>query len=232
MREEFVNLFEFIEKETADRASMRLLEAGCGSMSHFRFERDIHLVGIDISEEQLQKNKGLDERILGDIQTYAFPPSSFDIIVCVDVLEHLTEPQLALTNFAAAAKQGGMIVLKLPNVFSLKGLATKLCPHSLHRLAYRFLQSARGKKGRSATGPFKTHLKLAASLGALRRSASKLGLREVYFDSYDITETEWLSRRGWASVVYRIFKSIFWVISFGRLGESEFILVLEKVTDR
>ena len=48
---------------------LKILEAGCGSKSHLQFENP-YVVGLDISREQLDRNKQLSERIQGDIQYY------------------------------------------------------------------------------------------------------------------------------------------------------------------
>jgi SAM-dependent methyltransferase len=232
MREEFIKLKGFIDQEIGGRSSIQVLEAGCGSISHLHFDREIHLVGIDISKKQLQRNTDLDESILGDIQYYSFPPSIFDIVVCVDVLEHLSKPELALLNFANSAKTNGLIVLKLPNVLSLKGLATKFLPHSLHMLAYRYLKSKRKSASKSDAAPFKTYLKFSTAPNAIRRFAFQNGLTVVYFDTYDITATDWLLRKRTAHAVYRLLKAVFRFMSFGRINDSEFILVLKKVADR
>src|ERR1700722_3911030 len=78
---------------------LRVLEAGCGSASRCHF-RSSQAVGIDISQEALDRNTHLDEKILGDIQTFRLEASSFDVIFCWDVLEHLERPEKALANFA------------------------------------------------------------------------------------------------------------------------------------
>src|SRR3972149_2364697 len=119
------------------RNHVRILEAGCGSMSHFKYKKNAYLVGIDISQEQLDKNTMLDEKILGDIQDGSLPASSFDLIVCWDVLEHLTKPELALKNFTRSVNDGGLILLASPNVMTVRGLLTKLTPHWVHVLYYR-----------------------------------------------------------------------------------------------
>jgi 2-polyprenyl-3-methyl-5-hydroxy-6-metoxy-1,4-benzoquinol methylase len=77
----------------SNKKNIRVLEAGCGSASHFNFGQNAYLVGIDISEEQLKSNSVLNEKILGDIQVYNLPVTNFDVIVCWYVLEHLPEPE-------------------------------------------------------------------------------------------------------------------------------------------
>src|SRR5688572_8700064 len=90
-----------------NRDQIDILEAGCGSGSYLRFPSNARITGIDISAEQLQRNTRIHERILGDLQTYAFAPSTFDAIVCWDVLEHLAAPASALDRFATALRTGG-----------------------------------------------------------------------------------------------------------------------------
>ena len=137
-KENLPELQAFLDKEMARMESVRVLEAGCGSASNVRFGARARLVGIDISRMQLERNTILQEKIIGDIQQYDFPPASFDLIVCWDVLEHLPQPELALRRFARAVKTNGLVILKLPNVLSVKGLVTKLLPHTFHVLAYRY----------------------------------------------------------------------------------------------
>jgi len=82
---------------------VRILEAGCGSNSAFTFQKNAYIVGIDISERQLQLNTSLDEKHQGDLQHYSFPPNSFDIIICWNVLEHLQHPESVLLIFQSGS---------------------------------------------------------------------------------------------------------------------------------
>src|SRR5271165_3896175 len=83
------------------------LEAGCGSMSHFRLPSKTRLVGIDISERQLANHGRLDEKVLGDLQSYDWSTARFDLVVCWDVLEHLPDPVAAMERMFAATRPGG-----------------------------------------------------------------------------------------------------------------------------
>src|SRR5271166_6261153 len=80
------------------KQSITVLEAGCGAASHFRYAGRMDLHGIDISQEELDKNRDVQRKMLGDIQTYPLPPSHYDVVVCWDVIEHLSRPQEALSN--------------------------------------------------------------------------------------------------------------------------------------
>lgn len=133
------------------RQSITALEAGCGAASHFRFTGSLDLHGIDISQEQLDKNRDVQHKMLGDIQTYPLPAGHYDVVVCWDVIEHLSRPQQALSNMFRSVKPGGLILLGFPNLMSFKGLVTKATPWWFHRLVYRLM-------GYEAK-PFKTYLR-------------------------------------------------------------------------
>jgi 2-polyprenyl-3-methyl-5-hydroxy-6-metoxy-1,4-benzoquinol methylase len=133
------------------RQSITVLEAGCGAASHFRYIGNMELHGIDVSQEELDKNRDVQSKMLGDIQTYPLTPAHYDVVVCWDVIEHLSRPQDALSNMFRSVKPGGLILLGFPNLMSFKGLVTKATPWGFHRFVYRFL----GLKSK----PFKTYLR-------------------------------------------------------------------------
>lgn len=168
---------------TAHAWRLCILEAGCGSNSAFRFPQNVHIIGLDVSERQLQLNEKLAERHLGDVQSYVFPPNCFDMIVCWNVLEHLQEPEKALRNFATWLAPGGIMILALPNVLSTSGLATKFSPHWLHVWWYRNVgrNPDAGKNGR---GPFKTFLAWSISMPRLRQFAAEHDLSVLFAKRY------------------------------------------------
>ena len=95
---------------------------------YFNFAPAIKTVGIDISREQLDRNKVIQERILGDIQTYPLPRDEFVVVVCWDVIEHLAKPTDALVNMFNATKPAGFVILGFPNLASLKGSSRRQRP--------------------------------------------------------------------------------------------------------
>jgi ubiquinone/menaquinone biosynthesis C-methylase UbiE len=228
MSKQMENLQAFLDEALFRSPGIRLLEAGCGSSSNLKFGGQVQLVGIDISEKQLERNTVLHERIAGDVQSYEFPAESFDGIVCWDVLEHLPHPDLALQQFSRAVKQGGFVILALPNVLSLKGLVTKFFPHSLHVLAYRYFWGIKDA-GKNDTLPFRTYLRFCISAGAIRKQGERLGLKVVYSDTQDVAEGPWLRKKKPAFVSYVVLKKIVGLLSFGSIGNSDLIMVLTKV---
>lgn len=164
---------------------LRVLEAGCGSLPMMLdLGEQAHIVGIDISEEQLRRNEIVDDKILGDLQTHRFAPGEFDLVLCWDVLEHLPHPELALENFRSATRPGGLIVLKLPNVMSAKGLVTKFTPHRFHVWVYRRLLGY-PNAGRPGFTPFQTFLRWSIAPHRLVAYARRHQLDVAYFATYE-----------------------------------------------
>ncbi|MGZ3621859.1 MAG: class I SAM-dependent methyltransferase [Ktedonobacteraceae bacterium] len=212
-----------LDMQLKDRKTLKALDAGCGYRSYIRLPENAEVVGIDISEEELLKNNTAPEKIVGDIQTYEFPSSDFDVIVCWWVLEHLPYPEKALDNFLRSLKEDGIIILAVPNVLSIKGLLTKYTPYWLHVWYHRFLH---GEKNFS---PFPTFLRLTISPWALRNFAVRNNLSIIYSSLY---ETE-----GFGKVIdvgIGAIRQIINVLFLGKIdvGLTEYILVLKKQKNR
>jgi SAM-dependent methyltransferase len=164
----------------------RVLEAGCGSCGQLEIRPDDHLVGIDISEKQLERNTVLHEKIHGDLETYPLPRASFDLVVCWYVLEHLPRPRMALDQMVQALRPGGLLVLAQPSLLSPKGVVTRLTPHWFHVWVYRHV-FGRPNAGRDDTPPFPTYLRRTIRPVALRNYGRSRGLDIVYelhFEDY------------------------------------------------
>jgi 2-polyprenyl-3-methyl-5-hydroxy-6-metoxy-1,4-benzoquinol methylase len=207
---------------------IRLLEAGCGSMSKVRLGENVRITGIDISEKQLARNDGLHERILADIQTYPLPEHSFDIIICWDVLEHLDDPASALRNFFRATKPGGLIILAFPNLFSLKGIITKFTPHPVHIWYYKRLLHV-PNAGELDTPPFETRLRASATYPAIRRMAAAHKAVVAFFalrESHDMRYVR--SKMPIMNVVMKTASFLSRTLTLGRFDaiQSDCIMVL------
>ena len=77
---------------------LAIYEAGGGSTSFLPLDvlRRAHVTVVDIDEDQIRNNDYAQETILGDVQTYRFPPGSFDLVICYNVIEHLADVEAAL----------------------------------------------------------------------------------------------------------------------------------------
>ena len=231
MTDELEKLHSVLEPLMQGKKPLKVLEAGCGSRTQIQLPPDAYIVGVDISEEQLEKNTGLDEKHAGNIQTYDLGAEDFDLIVCWDVLEHLDRPLDAVTNFFRAVKKDGAIVLAFPNVMSVKGLVTKFTPHFFHILVYRYLwqQKTIGKKGHYS--PFRTYMRFGISPNALTAFAGARGFVTAYCRPYQGTmQTQLRRRNAGIAGLFRVAEPLVKAVTLGSISvrDSDVIMVLRK----
>ena len=160
-----------------------VLEAGCGSATWFRFPSGCTIVGVDISQEQLDRNEKLSRKVLGDIQTIDLSDVQADVVLSTFVLEHLDEPLRALENMARALRPGGIMLLVAPDPFSLPGLVTKLSPHAFHVWFYRTVLG-NPDAGKAGYAPFRAPMRAAIRPAAVSKWGAAHGLETVLARSW------------------------------------------------
>jgi 2-polyprenyl-3-methyl-5-hydroxy-6-metoxy-1,4-benzoquinol methylase len=194
---------------------LRVLEAGAGSATHFAFGCNAIIDGIDVSASAMSKNTKLNGRIIGDIQSYQVD-SLYDIVICWTVLEHLKQPEKAMANILSWVVDGGLIIIDVPNVLSLKGLVTKATPMWLHRWAYRnifhFITSR----------PFRTYLRLSLSP---RRIAGFFERHEILYIGFGT-----MTLKGSLNSLYAAVLLFLRTVTLGYYhpGQVEFCIVVRK----
>jgi len=163
----------------------RIYEAGGGSVSWLpsTIMNGTDVTVVDIDEGQLQRNKYAATKILGDIQTHAFPEGSFELVVCYNVVEHLTAPDEAVRQFFHALVPGGLVFIGAPNPVSFSGWVTKVTPHWFHVLFYRYVLGYKNA-GQPGTAPFPTIFHPVVSPVALVKFCRDLGFNVLYFREY------------------------------------------------
>jgi SAM-dependent methyltransferase len=165
---------------------LAIYEAGGGSTSFLPLDvlRRGHVTVVDIDAEQIRNNDYAQQTILGDVQRYRFPPGSFDLVICYNVIEHLPDAESALTRFCESLKQGGLMLIGGPNPRSLSGVVTKYSPHWFHVWFYRHV---RGKKdaGQPGAAPFPTFFHRLVTLSNLEAFAKTHGLEVIYRKAYE-----------------------------------------------
>jgi 2-polyprenyl-3-methyl-5-hydroxy-6-metoxy-1,4-benzoquinol methylase len=223
---------EVIERCLPHDEPRRVLDAGCGHHGYVTFGAQAHVVGIDISETSLANANHVHEKIVADLLTYPLEHSSFDAIVCWDVLEHLPTPEKALEKFADAVVSGGVIVLGMPNIWSLKGIVTKLTPHALHVWAYRHLLGS-DNAGTEGNGPFRTFMRRSMSIPAVRRFAVKTGLKVEYLGLYETPMLASLLTTRRAQLLWNVVGRCVQVLTFNRIDakQSDLVIILKKGTE-
>ncbi|MBI1396097.1 MAG: bifunctional 2-polyprenyl-6-hydroxyphenol methylase/3-demethylubiquinol 3-O-methyltransferase UbiG [Betaproteobacteria bacterium] len=132
----------------------RVLDVGCGGgiLSEAMAQRGASVVGIDLAEKALnvarlhllESGNEVDYRCV-DAETLSHSePSSFDVVTCMEMLEHVPDPAAIVQACARAAKPGATVVFSTINrtargyLFAILGAeyVLKLLPRGTHRYDY------------------------------------------------------------------------------------------------
>lgn len=98
--------------------------SGFGQYDFFLASRNSNwnIVGLDVKQEQVDDCNGFFSRIglnnasfrFGDL-TKLDAISAYNMVLCVDVMEHIEEDELVLRNFHKALLEGGMLLVSTPS---------------------------------------------------------------------------------------------------------------------
>jgi SAM-dependent methyltransferase len=103
----------------AQTGARSVLDAGCGegfAMREILHHSAAAVVGLDGSVGALRIASMLNPQrnfAVGDLFELPFPTSSFDLVVCMEVLEHLDDPQQGLRELCRVSRE--WLLLTVPN---------------------------------------------------------------------------------------------------------------------
>lgn len=110
-------LLDYLELKDGDR----VLDGGCGMgfylMAMAKLRR-LHLVGLDNWMDRLRwaQREGVPAGLVsGGIYSTPFANDTFDAVLLSEVLEHIPDEQLALTEVRRILKPGGVLALSVPH---------------------------------------------------------------------------------------------------------------------
>lgn len=98
--------------------------AGYGQYSYWLsgFSKEWRITALDVKDEQVADCNGFFRAIgrpnvkfeVGDVTKYT-NPGAFDLVVCVDVMEHILEDEAALRCYSTSLRPGGMLIISTPS---------------------------------------------------------------------------------------------------------------------
>jgi SAM-dependent methyltransferase len=98
-------------------AHARVLDAGCGSgRTMVDLRRYGEVIGLELSEDAAEIARGRDcgEVVIGRVEQLPWEADSFDLITCLDVIEHTADDRVALRELRRVCKPGGWALLTVP----------------------------------------------------------------------------------------------------------------------
>jgi len=177
-----------------------VLDLGCGRGGVVElFWRDVRLAaGLDPDSPSLTQHRGAGMPVIRGLGEHLpFVDGSFDLVVCLWVLEHLSDPAATLGQVRRVLKPGGHFVFLTPNMRNPLMLANRIgkaLPALQRRLVPRFY-------GREEADTFPMQYR-ANTVHTIRVLAQASGL--VVHDLRVVPDPTYLALNGWmfnASVI-------------------------------
>ena len=113
--------------EKTVQGPQQILDAGSGFGQYDYYlasrNKNWQVKGVDVKDEQIAdcnnffKKIGLDNASFAvtDLTKLEEKEETYDLVLCVDVMEHIEEDELVLRNFYTALKPGGMLLISTPS---------------------------------------------------------------------------------------------------------------------
>jgi len=115
------------------RAGETLLDVGCGTGANLALASDsVRRIGIDIHIEELKCDWGLTPTTLnvlqGDAMSLPLQSSSVDVVLALDVLEHVDDEAM-IAEVARVLRRGGRLIATVPAVRALWSVRDEAAGH-------------------------------------------------------------------------------------------------------
>ncbi|ABR56084.1 class I SAM-dependent methyltransferase [Methanococcus aeolicus] len=96
-----------------------ILDCGCGHGSYYNLTKEYNAIYFDFSTNLLKKfekkHNLKTNKICGDISNLPFKDNSFDLILCINVLEHIKDYKKALMEIKRVLKPNAMAIIVVVN---------------------------------------------------------------------------------------------------------------------
>ena len=125
-------------------ADALVLDAGCGSGRTLAGPRRLRQAsGIELDEDaaEVARSRGHGEVRVGRLEELPWPDASFDLITCLDVIEHTPDDRTALRELHRVCRPGGWLLVTVPAYPALWSLHDE-ANHHYRRYSRAALRSA------------------------------------------------------------------------------------------
>ncbi|HHJ14616.1 MAG TPA: bifunctional 2-polyprenyl-6-hydroxyphenol methylase/3-demethylubiquinol 3-O-methyltransferase UbiG [Gammaproteobacteria bacterium] len=148
---------DYIEQQAGGLQGRKVVDIGCGGglLSEGMAARGAEVTGIDLAEQSLdvarlhlhESGLEVDYRHISAEDFATQNPAAFDVVTCLEMLEHVPDPQSIVQAAATLLKPGGTLVLSTlnrhPKAFALAIVGAEyllgMLPRGTHEYA-RFIK--------------------------------------------------------------------------------------------
>lgn len=116
---------DYIERRSGGLAGKRTVDVGCGGgiLAEAMARAGATVTGIDLSDKalgvarlhQLESGVGVDYRLIAAEALAVEEPAGFDVVTCMELLEHVPAPASTVAACAMLVKPGGLTVFSTIN---------------------------------------------------------------------------------------------------------------------
>ncbi len=146
----------YVERAASLRDA-RVLDVGCGGgiLSEAMARSGARVLGIDLSQavldvaelHALEAKLAVEYKAIAAEELAAANPGSFDLVTCMEMLEHVPDPAATLSALATLAKRGGNVIVstlnRKPLAFAVAILGAEYIARMLPRGTHEYLKFIR-----------------------------------------------------------------------------------------
>ena len=139
-----------LRHEVDSGSSLNILSVGCGPAEGLKWLVPFagpkgKVVGLDRDPIHARRLPDYAEFIIGTLERAPLAPASFDVVLALDVLEHLDDDLSGLHEAARIVKPGGLLLVTVPALPSLWGGQDVVSEHrrryTRHSLSHLFSEA-------------------------------------------------------------------------------------------
>lgn len=123
VRRKFIH--DLINKYVKKDSSLDMLDVGCGGGALMK-ELGVygHVDGVDFSQTAVDfcKSRNIDSVQVSGIESLPFSSNKFDLVLALDVLEHIPDDKRGVDEVLRVLKPGGVFIAFVPAFMSLWGV--------------------------------------------------------------------------------------------------------------
>ncbi len=173
----------------------RILDAGCGSGRTLEELADYGTVAgleLDPDAAQMARGRDLGEVVVGRVEEMPWDDASFDLITCLDVIEHTPDDGPALCELYRVTRPGGFLLVTVPAYQALWSLHDE-ANHHFRRYSRRSLRTAVTAAGWNVCRISPFNSLLLAPAAAVRIAQRRRGRGDAHTTDLDVGP-RWLNR--------------------------------------
>jgi len=144
-------IVEVLRRELAGHPSRWIVSVGSGPAEGLVWLRDVAgtatgIVGIDADAVHARRPGSGLEYVVGDLQALPLAPASVDVVLALDVIEHLDDDSGGLREAVRLLRPGGLLLVTVPAMPSLWG-SQDVINHHRRRYTRKTLAGAFARAG-------------------------------------------------------------------------------------